>query len=104
MRDVEWTLPPRHNRPRRFSWYNMRRVACALATWYASSIGAGIRRPSPPKTVMDELAAACFRVPRGTALVLTGHRLASLGVAADLTATYLLPLARKIRRRDGSPC
>ena len=47
------------------------------------------------ETVMDDpTSASLASLPRGSALVLTGQRLVSLGVPAELTATYLLPLAR----------
>jgi GTP cyclohydrolase II len=38
-------------------------------------------------------------LPRGSVLILTGHRLASIAVPADVSATYLLPLAG----RDAAP-
>jgi GTP cyclohydrolase II len=47
------------------------------------------------ETVMDEAGGRLLAgLPRGSALVLTGQRLASLGVPAETSATYLLPLAR----------
>ncbi len=48
------------------------------------------------ESVIDEVPGRLVAgFARGTALVLTGHRLASLGIAADVAATYLLPLARR---------
>ena len=38
-------------------------------------------------------------LPGGSALILTGHRLASIGMPADIDATYLLPLTK----RDADP-
>ena len=58
-------------------------------------MGAGIPRHCR-KSVIDEVPGRLVAgFARGTALVLTGHRLASLGIAADVAATYLLPLARR---------
>ena len=49
----------------------------------------------------DGSAAFPAGLPRGSVLAMTGQRLASLGLAANVDATYLLPLVAQ--RRDARP-